>query len=299
MTEHRTVLVVGGGLVGGSVRRRLIQEGWSVITARRTAHAATDHVLDVATEGGRAALSRTVAAGAYSACVLIHGPSDVSWCDSNQALAIAAHQGAAAAVSGLGVTVVLVSTDNVFAGDRASYGVDARVAPLNAYGRAKLLAEREVLSDPTGRVIRVSLVYGPREDPQLRPNFAEDCLLSAQDPRATFAAPVDQSFTPIFVDDAGDAVARVASQPSDAPRLIHVAGRETCSRFEFAQEAYRVAGADPSRVVPVDRRATRWASRPRYSCLQETASALDPRLCPRSIHDGLVETWSRAADQRN
>ena len=84
---------------------------------------------------------------------------------------------------------------------------------------------------------------------------------------------------------------------------VEMLGRATtvdpvCGADEFAREAYRVAGADPSRVVPVDRRATRWASRPRYSCLQETASALDPQLRPRSIHDGLVETWSRPAPQR-
>jgi dTDP-4-dehydrorhamnose reductase len=298
MTDRRAVLVVGGGLIGAAVRRHLERDGWTVTTARRFARSPADLVLDVAGEEGRRALAAALTSGGYDTCVLVHGPSDVTWCDSNEPSATATHAGTAAAAAGSGVAVVLVSTDNVFPGSRPGYGVDAPVEPHNAYGRAKARAERAVLAGAAGRVVRVSLVYGTRDDSRLRANFAEDCLLAARAPAGPrFEAPVDQAFTPIFVEDAAAAIAYVVRHPGTPP-LVHAAGRQTSSRFEFAREAFRVAGADPRRVLGVPRAATRWASRPRYSCLEETASALDPRLCPQGIEEGLARTWSAMAGHR-
>ena len=62
------------------------------------------------------------------------------------------------------IPLVLVSTDFVFDGTRRTpYPVDARPAPLGAYGRTKLEGERRAAAaHPGTRIVRTQWLYGPR-----------------------------------------------------------------------------------------------------------------------------------------
>ncbi len=85
----------------------------------------------------------------------------------------------AAACAADGTRLIQVSTDYVFAGDADTpYPEDAPTAPVNAYGRSKLVGEQAVarLLPDTGYVVRTAWLYGAHG-----PNFVATMLrLAAQ-----------------------------------------------------------------------------------------------------------------------
>jgi dTDP-4-dehydrorhamnose reductase/N-acetylglucosamine kinase-like BadF-type ATPase len=281
------VLVVGQGLIGTAIVTRLRDAGHPVVSVARRPRAGT-LALDLSTKDGRAELAATARRITPRSVVLVHGPSDVTGCEDDPETALAVHEGVAEAVAGLGCPVVLVSTDNVFDGERPLNRTTDPVAPANAYGRAKLAAERR-LSSPPHVVLRVSLVYG-WSGGEHRSNYAERCLRSAAAGEPA-EAPGDQWFTPVHVDDVARVVAAVAVAPETAPALAHVAGPEHLSRVAFARIACEVTGGDPGLVREVPRAATIWASRPPNSSLAPSGLGGVPGLDgyrPRTPREGLA-----------
>jgi dTDP-4-dehydrorhamnose reductase len=289
------VLVVGQGLIGAAVVRRLRDAGHPVAVVARRPRAGT-LALDLSTAEGRAELTATARRIAPRSVVLVHGPSDVTGCEDDPEAASAVHEGVAAAVAGLGGPVVLVSTDNVFDGQRPLNRTTDPVAPANAYGRAKLAAERRL----DGHIVlRVSLVYG-WSGGEHRANYAERCLWSAA-AGEPIEAPGDQWFTPVHVEDVARVVAAVAVAPETAPALAHVAGPEHLNRVTFARIACEVAGGDPDLVREVPRAATIWASRPPNSSLAPSGLDGVPGLGdyrPRTPREGLAGMWRTARPDR-
>lgn len=284
------VLIAGRGLIGGAVRALLAgRDVPCVCVGRRPPGRAGDLSLDLATEAGRAALAGAVAGLRPRCLVLVHGPSDVTWIDANEAEAVAVHAGVAAIAARSGVPAILVSTDNVFPGTHGGYRPDDPVEPANGYGRVKARAESLLLASGTALVLRVSLVYG-WAGPGQRVTFAQRCLDAAAAARP-MSAPTDQIFTPIHVADVAAVVAAACRSPGLAG-VRHLAGPAQLSRHEFARLAYHLAGADPALVEPCLRRDTDWACRPRFSSLACGSFASLPGLAawrPMTPAEGLRE----------
>ncbi|MFG2041323.1 SDR family oxidoreductase [Dactylosporangium sp. NPDC048998] len=279
--------ILGCGLIGAAVRARLAGAGHPVWTVSRSAGpdpgAAATHLRhDLSVPAERAALRDELCRRAPRCIVLTHGPSDVSWIEDHPEAAGEVHVGVAETLAALGATtraqLLMVSTDNVFSGRQGHRRPSDRIEPHNAYGRIKARAERVVLA-AGGRVLRVSLVYGDA-GPAHRATYAQRCLTAATAGEA-FRAPVDQSFTPVHVDDVANVVAAIAQTHAASAGVEHLAGPQELSRYDFARLAYTVAGADPNLVRPCLRRDTTWASRPRYSSLSSSDfSALVPGAWP-------------------
>ncbi|WP_217144522.1 sugar nucleotide-binding protein [Streptomyces sp. AC627_RSS907] len=281
-------LVVGSGFVGTAVARRLAAGGEPVAVASRhrpghlpDVRGVGWHALD-ATE--REACARLVARLGPRRIVLVHGPSDVTWCEEHPDLAVSAHTAAAAHFAALagGARLVMISTDNVFDGSRPDNAEDAPVSPANAYGRAKLRAEEIVLGAAADAVVlRVSLVYGhePAEAAKWL-NFFAACahrLLRGE----SLTVPQDQWTTPVLVDDVAEVTAAVLHAGAPLPPVLHLGGPDRVSRAVWASTVAEALGAPPRLVVPVPRAATRYASRPENACL--TSSLLGRLPATRSI----------------
>lgn len=154
-------LIVGHGLIGAAIPALLRAAGLrTVCVGRRQRELPGYLAIDLASEAGRAVLEATLAELQPRCAVLVHGPSDVTWMDLNEAAAAAVHCGVAEIVARSGVPSVLVSTDNVFPGRRGGYRPDDPLDPANGYGRVKARAEEILLASGTTLVMRVSLVYG-------------------------------------------------------------------------------------------------------------------------------------------
>ena len=268
MTRKRptSVAVIGQGLIGGALSDRLVADGLQVLRVARRPAAGSVQV-DLTTPDGRTNLSQLLLRWRPGAVVLVHGPMDIDWCGAHEHEAVAAHGDTAALVARMGVPVVLASSDAVFSGEERAYPDSAPPSPAAAYGRAKLAAERALAERDDATIVRLSYVYGRlREPPDPVPRFDVACLQSLSAGRP-FAAPSDQYFTPVFIDDVTAVLAAAVLRGVSAAALFHLAGSRRLSRFEFALEVARRVGAASGPVVPAPRSETRWASRPASSCL--------------------------------
>ncbi|MGC9669658.1 SDR family oxidoreductase [Planosporangium sp. 12N6] len=282
-------LIVGSGFVGRALAARLVGAGGEAVLASRRPPARPAPggtpipwtPLDVTdADACRRAPDR---AGA-DAMVLVHGPSDVTWCTANPDEALRVHAGAAERLAGAaaGRRLVLISTDNVFDGE-AELPVEATPpAPANAYGRAKLAAEQALAGVPGATVLRVSLIYGwEPADGEKWLNFFAACAhrLRRGEP---VAAPHDQWTTPVLVDDVAAVTAAVLGA-ADLP-LLHLGGPDRLSRADWARTIAAGLGASADLVTGVPRAGGRYADRPRNSCLASTLLHRHPATAGVAVH---------------
>jgi len=278
------VLVAGAGFLGCALAERVAAGGDRVVLASRGAVAAADRRrLDI---GDRAACRQVVRDVRPDALVLVHGPSDVTWCERHPEEATAVHAGGAANLGRAAgaIPTLLISTDNVFAGDQARPVETDRARPANAYGAAKRAAEEIVLAAPGALVLRCSLVYGLAAAG--RSNFFADTA-AALERGDVVRAPHDQWTTPVLVDDVAAWVAALLH--AGTAGVLHLGGPERLSRSDWARLIAARLGADPALVVPVARATTRYACRPENTCLASgrRVAALDG-LPPRGVHAAMA-----------
>jgi dTDP-4-dehydrorhamnose reductase len=274
-------LVIGSGFVGRALARRIIDLGDEAVLASRRApegwgtdtEAAAWTPLDVTDPN---ACAHTLEKTDPDTVVLVHGPSDVTWCEKHPDEAFQGHAATRQiAQAADGRRVILVSTDNVFDGTMPSPDEDAPTRPANAYGRAKLAAEQALGRRAETTVLRVSLIYGwEPADSHKWLNFFASCahrLRSGQ----PIEVPFDQWTTPVLIDDVTAVTAAVigASAP---PPLLHLGGPDRISRAEWAAVIAERLGVDPDLVVPVPRASGRYADRPINTCLSSRLLANDP-----------------------
>ncbi|WP_017572524.1 SDR family oxidoreductase [Nocardiopsis halotolerans] len=274
MTTPRA-LIVGSGFLGRALADTLTDDGWNVALASRRPPrqgarypSRTWLPLD-ATD--RDACLRTAEGFAPDRTVLVHGPSDATWCARHPARARALHGAITAniALAAPGTRPLLISTDSVFDGTDRNPTEETPVRPVSGYGRAKANAEgalRTAARD--GSVLRVSLVYGyepPDTDKWL--NFFSACAHRLARGR-TVLAPTDQWTTPVHVDDVARVVGALLEPGVPPPHpLLHLGGPERVSRAAWAGTIADALGAPRSLVRAVPRAESRYASRPENTCL--------------------------------
>jgi dTDP-4-dehydrorhamnose reductase len=173
-----------------------------------------------------------------------------------------------------GVQVLSFSSDLVFDGQKTTPYVESDVPhPLNAYGRGKLEAERELLRiAPDALVIRSAAFFGPWD----RHNFVTQALATMARGEVWRAAD-DQVVSPTYVPDL---VTVSLDLLIDAECGIwHLANRGAVSWAEFARLAARVAGLDDGLVEGVPGSSLHQvADRPRYSAMESERACLMPPL---------------------
>jgi dTDP-4-dehydrorhamnose reductase len=173
-----------------------------------------------------------------------------------------------------GIRLVTFSSDLVFDGRKGSPYVESDTpAPLNAYGRAKLEAERLVLDHaPDALVIRTAAFFGPW-DPH---NFVAQSLDRLRRGERLHAAE-DQCVSPTYVPDLAQASLDLLV---DGERgLWHLSNQGEVSWYQFAQMASEAAGLDTRLVQAMPSSAlSLMAPRPRYSVLASERAVLMPKL---------------------
>jgi dTDP-4-dehydrorhamnose reductase len=227
------------GYLGAEVVRRAGAAGWDVVAAvhTRPAVAGTPLRIDLrdpvaAAERLRAAAPSAVVHTAY----LEHGRD-------RDAVNVAGSRAVARAAGATGARLVHVSTDLVFDGTLGRpYTEDDEARPITEYGRQKLAGEeavREAL--PSAVVVRTSLIYGGAA-----PSRHERVVLDAADGAAPARFFSDELRSPVQVGDLAAALLRLAA--SDAAGVLHAAGADGVSRYEFARLVAAAAGRDPDQL---------------------------------------------------
>jgi len=163
----------------------------------------------------------------------------------------------------VGAKLVYLSTDYVFDGDKGNYAERDEPNPISFYGLTKLEAERIVASTSSDSlIVRTSVLYGWHPT---KLNFATWVLKGLRE-RKALRVVKDHINSPTFSDNL--AVAIRAAIERNIRGILHVAGSERISRFEFARRLAEKFGLDETLLVPVEMRDLNWvARRPRDSSL--------------------------------
>lgn len=185
--------------------------------------------------------------------------TDVDGCETNEELALRVNGKGpgylAEAALETGATLVHISTDYVFAGDKTGpYSEDDPTGPLSSYGRSKLEGEKAIPASGLARyfIIRTSWLYGPGGK-----NFVETILRLAGE-REELRIIADQLGSPTFTEDLANVIFSLL-EIEDAQRpygIYHVSNSGSCSWYEFAVEIVRLARLNKlpvkvERVIPI------------------------------------------------
>ena len=284
-------LIIGSGFVGSALAMLLLAQGDEAVVASR--HPPSSHptlpwvALDVTV---REDCARVLQQAAFDAVVLVHGPSDVTWCEQHPEQTLWNHETAARNIAQLaeGRRMVMISSDNVFDGRERAPDEATPTCPTNAYGRAKLAAERAIAQATNTVVLRVSLIYGwePAESTKWL-NFFASCTHRLCSGLET-VVPFDQWSTPVLLEDVIAVTAALLRAPH-VPPLLHLGGPERISRAAWATLIADRLDAAPDLVLPEPKANGRYASRPANSCLASRMLHMHPSTAAvriRGVREG-------------
>jgi dTDP-4-dehydrorhamnose reductase len=165
--------------------------------------------------------------------------------------------------------LIHVSTDYVFSGKRESpWRTTDEINPQSAYGRTKALGESRVLAANPGSsfVLRTAWLYSPWGK-----NFAKTVTKLAIKGDGEVRVVNDQVGQPTSAEDLAKQIVELGLSTSPAG-IYHGTNSGQATWFEFAQEIFKLAGADVGRVTPVSSTEyPRPAKRPSYSVLSHDA----------------------------
>ena len=189
--------------------------------------------------------------------------------ESEQEASVINGQGAgfvADAAAKVGAQVILPSTDYVFNGTSGPYGESDDPDPINAYGRTKLAGERATaLVNGRSFIVRTSWLFGPHGG-----NFVETMLRLGQG-----GGPVvvvhDQVGCPTYTGHLAVGLLRLID--TGAYGIHHMAGKGSCSWYEFAMEIFRQAEVVTRVMATTTDMMERPAKRPANSVLITRRSA--------------------------
>ncbi len=190
----------------------------------------------------------------------------------------------ATAAAAVGARLIHLSTDVVFDGQRGWYREADTPNPLHAYGRAKAQSEADVRDlTPNAIIVRTSLVYDL--DP---PDARSQWVIDGGRGQADVTLFTDERRCPIYAPDLATALLELAT--NNAHGLLHVAGPEALSRYDFGVLLCQAVGA-PSGGLKAAAAAASGLTRP-LDC------TLDTSLARRVLHTSLRSVTEVVATSR-
>jgi dTDP-4-dehydrorhamnose reductase len=180
--------------------------------------------------------------------------------------------------------MVHVSSDYVFDGKNGPYTEDDKPEPLCYYGKSKLASENALRSAGVPSIVaRTMVLYG--HAPGVKANFALWLIQSLQ-ARQSVRIVDDQIGNPTLVDDLAYGLLRAVELGKTG--IYNIAGRDICTRYEFAVRLARVFGLDESLIVPIKTASLKQpAARPLKSGLITLKAEVELGFKPSSVEHGL------------
>jgi dTDP-4-dehydrorhamnose reductase len=244
-------LVTGAsGLLGHDLVRRLLDAGFEVVAVRNEhpigLSGAHEIAADLERDGSLAELVERFRPG-----VAVHaaGLTNVDACEKEEKKAFRLHALAAGELARstrkVGGVPVLISTDHLWAGTDSLVDETMPVDPVNAYARTKAAGEDLFLdAAPGGLIVRTNFFGIGRPWRRSFSDWIEDCLRQGNKVHAFR----DVFFTPIALDLLTASLCELVAV--NARGVLHVAGGERISKFEFARRLAIARALQVEHVLP-------------------------------------------------
>ena len=264
-TPNQRIIVTGSsGLLGRSLLDVLSRDFEVVGMDKEAAGTRNDLRVDLAQ---RSPTTESIVRIAPRVIIHAAAETNVDLCESDQDLArrinVDGTRNIVAACANLGTRLILISTDYVFDGIKGNYAENDQPNPISFYGLTKLEAERLVSAGLSDYLItRTSVLYGWHPS---KLNFATWVLKGLRE-QQRLKVVNDHFNSPTLARNLAEAI-RIAIV-RETQGILHVAGRERISRFDFALRIAKTFDLNESLLVPVQMRDLNWiARRPRDSSL--------------------------------
>ena len=164
-----------------------------------------------------------------------------------------------------GARLIHISTDYVFSGDSDNPWKELdETKPQSTYGRSKAEGERRVqaIYSDNSFIVRTAWLYSP-----WRKNFAKAMIQMGLIGEGEVRIVNDEVGQPTSAMDLAKQLVDLGLSNSPTG-IYHGTNAGQATRIEFAQEIFKLIGADASRICPVSsRELKRLAKRPNYSVL--------------------------------
>ncbi len=237
---NRVFVTGGSGLLGSQVVATFRDAGWDVLAPSHAELELTDFsALRVYVSAQRPALIINCAA-----------QRKPDLCESTSPEVLALNVALPEQLARFGIPLVHISTDYVFNGANAPYEVDARRAPINAYGRQKAAAEVALEAYDHTLTLRLPILFGPTRD--LR-NSAVTVL--AANLCAAAGKPVlmdDLAIRyPTYTPDIARQLLRLAPIAGKSlTGVIHYSAEEAMTKYLMALTMAPLIGCAPTQCLP-------------------------------------------------
>ena len=223
--------------------------------------------------------------------VVVHtaAETDVDRCETERDLArrinVEGTANIADACVEVGAKLIFVSTDYVFDGNKGNYAETDEPNPISFYGITKHEAEQIAAStSPNSLIIRTSVLYGWHP---VKLNFVTWILKGLRD-RQTLRVVYDHINSPTLADSLARAIHKAIERNSQG--MLHIAGSERISRFDFARRVASRFDLDESLLIPVQMKDLGWvARRPRDSSLDVGKAEKELGIELLGVDEGLEE----------
>ena len=212
----------------------------------------------------REALTEAIRVFAPAVVINAAAYTNVDGCVANPELAYRANalgpHNLALICAQLGIDLVHISTNEVFAGDRPNSGYNEwdLPSPINAYGNSKAAGEFNVRSIHARHyIVRTAWLYAEGGK-----NFIHKLLQFAENGEVRVV--MDEVGNPTYVEDLAQAIGRlILTQQYGTYHFVNEGG---CSRWEFANEILRLSGLTHIPNTPISRQEFQRASTPPPYC---------------------------------
>lgn len=143
------------------------------------------------------------------------------------------------------------SSDLIFDGKKESGGYieTDEPNPLSEYGKSKVLGEKNV-AEVGGQffIIRPSRIYGKRDSQTAKKSFVDIMLDKAGLPEVKVVA--DEYGSPTYAPDLAEFTKKLV-EGEHFPGIYHGVNSGTCSKYEWAEEIFRIVGRGPDKLLKI------------------------------------------------
>lgn len=143
----------------------------------------------------------------------------------------------------LDIKLVFLSSDYVFDGRKGNYNEDDAVNPQTFYGKTKMLSESDVKKYLENYIIcRTANIYG-------KGGIFFNFVLAALEKNKTIDVYDDVFYTPTYIDYLLDSLRQLIEIGYKG--VIHIAGSERVSRYDFALKMAEILEKDKTLIRPI------------------------------------------------
>lgn len=223
--------------------------------------------------------------------------NNLDFCEKNKKLVMAINGKSLIPISKLANKhnsfLIGFSSDYVFDGQSGNYKENDQINPINYYGKTKAKGEKNIQEIANNYcIIRSSLLYGKNP---IR-NTISDMIFSALKKGEKLELVDDQFTTPTYLQNFCEMLVEIIDM--EYKGIIHLAGPQKISRYDFAKKLFNLSDFKKSNFIPVSRDEFQFSKKmPRDSSLN-TRKASKLRKGPENIEES-IKKYLKTKTQSN